>query len=84
MSKPDKAYNATRAGQLAMAHDADKRAVAFQLNQKVKELGGESWGQSMIKTADSAMLVMIRDELIKDYNRLLKARQTLTDDKSEE
>ena len=52
----NKAYNATREGQMAMAHDAASRATAFQINNVIKSKGGVGWSNDMIASADPILL----------------------------
>ncbi len=66
-----KAYNATRAGQMAMAYDASSRAVAFQMNKIIKAKGGVGWSDDMIASADPIMLRAIKENLIEEYNSLM-------------
>ena len=74
MSK-SKAYNATRDGQVAMAHDAASRATAFQMNNIIKAKGGIGWPDDMIASAEPILLRSIKEDLIEEYNGLVTAGQ---------
>lgn len=67
----NKAYNATRDGQIAMANDAASRAPAFQMNQIIKSKGGIGWPDDMIANAEPIMLRAIKENLIEEYNSLV-------------
>ena len=71
----NKAYNATREGQMAMAHDAASRAPAFQMNSIIKAKGGIGWSNDMIASADPVMLRAIKENLIEEYNSLVTKQQ---------
>ena len=66
-----KAYNATRDGQIAMAHDAASRAPAFQMNNIIKAKGGIGWQDGMIASADPVMLRSIKEDLLEEYNAII-------------
>ena len=66
-----KAYNATLAGQMAMAYDAGSRATAFQMNNFIKSKGGVGWSDDMIASADPVLLRSIKDDLLEEYNSLV-------------
>ena len=66
-----KAYNATRDGQVAMAHDAASRAPAFQMNNIIKSKGGIGWPDDMIASAEPILLRSIKENLIEEYNGLV-------------
>ena len=70
-----KAYNATRDGQVAMAHDAASRATAFQMNKIIKSKGGVGWPDDMIASAEPILLRSIKEDLIEEYNGLVTAGQ---------
>ena len=70
-----KAYNATRDGQVAMAHDAASRAPAFQMNKIIKSKGGVGWPDDMIASAEPILLSSIKENLIEEYNGLVTAGQ---------
>ena len=72
----NKAYNATREGQMAMAHDAASRATAFQINNVIKSKGGVGWSNDMIASADPVMLRAIKENLIEEYNSLVTPKVT--------
>jgi len=76
MSTMSKTYNATRAGQMAMAYDASSRAVAFMMNKTIKSKGGIGWSDDMIASADPVMLSSIKEDLIKEYNSLVSQKET--------
>ena len=71
----NKAHNATREGQMAMAHDAASRAPAFQMNNIIKAKGGIGWPDDMITSADPVMLRAIKENLIEEYNSLVTKQQ---------
>ena len=68
-----KAVNASKEGQVAMAQEAASRAPAFQMNKIVKSKGGVGFPDDMIAAANSILLHSIKDNLIKEYNELLTA-----------
>ena len=68
---PRKAYNATRDGQVAMAHDAASRATAFHMNNVIKAKGGIGWPDGMIASADPVLLRSIKEDLLEEYNSLV-------------
>ena len=72
----NKAYNATREGQMAMAHDAASRATAFQINNVIKSKGGVGWSNDMIASADPILLRSIKENLIEEYNSLVSQKET--------
>jgi len=72
----NKAYNATREGQMAMAYDAASRAPAFQMNSIIKAKGGIGWPDDMIASADPVMLRSIKDDLLEEYNSLVTPKVT--------
>ena len=72
----NKAYNATRDGQVAMAHDAASRAPAFQMNSIIKSKGGVGWSDDMIASADPVMLRSIKEDLLEEYNSLVSHKET--------
>jgi hypothetical protein len=67
-----RAYNATAAGQKAMALDALSRSTVFILNSKVRSLGGEAWADSMIASANESTLRAIMNDLLPIYNSLVQ------------
>ena len=67
----NKAYNATRAGQVAMAYDAASRAPAFHMNNIIKAKGGIGWSDDMIASADPVLLRSIKEDLLEEYNSLM-------------
>ena len=67
----DKAYNATREGQMAMANDAASRAPAFHMNKIIKSKGGIGWPDDMIASAEPILLSAIKADLIEEYNGLV-------------
>ena len=67
----NKAYNATRDGQVAMAHDAASRAPAFQMNKIIKSKGGIGWSDDMIASADPVLLRSIKEDLLEEYNAII-------------
>ena len=67
----NKAYNATREGQMAMAYDASSRAVAFQMNKVIKAKGGIGWSDDMIANAEPVLLRSIKEDLLEEYNSLM-------------
>ena len=71
-----KAYNATRAGQVAMAHDAASRATAFNMNKIIKSKGGVGWSDDMIASADPVLLRSIKEDLLEEYNNLVSPKET--------
>ena len=71
-----KAYNATRDGQMAMAHDASSRAPAFQMNNIIKSKGGIGWSDDMIASADPVLLRSIKEDLLEEYNSLVSQKET--------
>ena len=71
MSTMSKAYNATREGQVAMAHDAASRAPAFHMNKIIKAKGGIGWSDDMIASADPVLLRSIKEDLLEEYNSLM-------------
>ena len=71
----NKAYNATRDGQVAMAYDASSRATAFQMNKIIKAKGGIGWPDDMIASAEPILLRSIKEDLIEEYNGLVTAGQ---------
>ena len=71
----NKAYNATRDGQMAMAYDASSRATAFQMNKIIKSKGGIGWPDDMIASADPILLRSIKEDLAEEYNGLVTAGQ---------
>ena len=76
MSTMSKAYNATRDGQMAMAHDAASRATAFQMNLIIKSKGGVGWPDDMIASADPVLLSSIKADMIEEYNSLVSQKET--------
>ena len=66
-----KAYNATKDGQMAMAHDAASRATAFNMNKIIKSKGGVGWSDDMIASAEPILLLSIKENLIEEYNSLV-------------
>ena len=72
----NKAYNATRNGQMAMAYDASSRAVAFMLNKAIKSKGGIGWQDDMIASANPILLSSIKENLIEEYNSLVSQKET--------
>ena len=76
MSPTSKAYNATRAGQVAMAHDAASRATAFQMNNFIKAKGGIGWPDGMIASAEPVLLRSIKENMIEEYNSLVSQKET--------
>ena len=72
----NKAHNATREGQMAMAHDAASRATAFQINNVIKSKGGIGWSNDMIASADPILLHSIKENLIEEYNSLVAPKVT--------
>ena len=75
MTTNGKAYNATRDGQMAMAHDAASRATAFQMNKIIKSKGGFGWPDDMIASAEPILLHSIKEDLVEEYNGLVTAGQ---------
>ena len=75
MNITSKAYNATRDGQMAMAHDASSRATAFQMNNIIKAKGGIGWPDDMIASAEPILLHSIKEDLVEEYNGLVTAGQ---------
>ena len=71
MDITSKAYNATRDGQVAMAHEAASRAPAFQMNKIIKSKGGVGWSDDMIASADPVLLRSIKDDLLEEYNAII-------------
>ena len=67
----NKAYNATLAGQMAMAYDAASRAPAFQMNKIIKAKGGIGWSDDMIASANPVLLRSIKEDLLEEYNSLM-------------
>ena len=67
----NKAYNATRDGQVAMANDAASRAPAFQMNKIIKSKGGVGWPDDMIASAEPILLRSIKENLIEEYNAIV-------------
>ncbi len=78
MSTMSKAYNATRAGQIAMAYDASSRALAFQINKIIKSKGGVGWPDDMIASAGPVLLSRIKENLIEEYNSLVSPASSVT------
>ena len=76
MSTMNKAYNATRDGQMAMAHDAASRATAFQMNNIIKAKGGIGWPDDMIASAEPILLRSIKEDMIEEYNKLVSHKET--------
>ena len=74
----NKAYNATRAGQVAMAYDASSRAPAFQMNKIIKSKGGVGWSDDMIASADPVLLRSIKEDLLEEYNSLVSPASSVT------
>ena len=72
----NKAYNATRDGQMAMAHDAGSRATAFQMNKIIKSKGGIGWPDDMIASAEPILLSSIKENMIEEYNSLVSQKET--------
>ncbi len=72
----NKAYNATRDGQVVMAHDAAARAPAFQMNKIIKSKGGIGWSDDMIASAEPILLRAIKENLIEEYNSLVTPKVT--------
>ncbi len=72
----NKAYNATRDGQMAMAYDASSRAVAFQINKIIKAKGGAGWSDDMIASANPVLLRSIKEDLLEEYNNLVSRKET--------
>ena len=72
----NKAYNATRDGQIAMANDAAARAPAFQMNNIIKSKGGVGWPDDMIASADPILLSAIKADMIEEYNSLVAPEAT--------
>ena len=68
-----KAVNASKEGQVAMAQEAASRAPAFQMNRIVKSKGGVGFPNDMIESANSILLHSIKDNLIREYNDILTA-----------
>ena len=66
-----KAYNATKDGQMAMAHDAASRATAFNMNKIIKSKGGVGWSDEMIASAEPILLSSIKENMIEEYNSLI-------------
>jgi hypothetical protein len=71
MPNTQKAFNATAAGQAAMAYDASSRAPAFQMNAIIKKKGGTGWPDDMIASADPVMLRAIKENLLEEYNEII-------------
>ena len=67
----NKAYNATRDGQIAMANDAAARAPAFQMNKMIKSKGGFGWPDDMIANAEPILLSAIKADMVEEYNSLV-------------
>ena len=78
----NKAYNATRDGQVAMANDAASRAPAFHMNKIIKSKGGVGWPDDMIASADTIMLRSIKENLVEEHNSLVAPEATKTTDTS--
>ena len=72
----NKAYNATRDGQMAMAHDAASRATAFQMNNIIKSKGGIGWSDDMIASAEPILLSSIKENMVEEYNSLVTPKAT--------
>ena len=72
----NKAYNATRDGQMAMAHDAASRATAFHMNKIIKSKGGIGWPDDMIASAEPILLSSIKENMIEEYNSLISQKET--------
>ena len=70
----NKAYNATLAGQMAMAYDAGSRATAFQMNNIIKSKGGIGWSDDMIANAEPVLLRSIKEDLLEEYNSLVSQK----------
>ena len=79
MNITSKAYNATRAGQMAMAYDASSRAVAFMMNKVIKSKGGIGWADDMIASAGPVMLRSIKEDLLKEYNSVIQKETKATE-----
>ena len=72
----NKAYNATRDGQMEMAYDASSRALAFHMNKVIKSKGGIGWHDDMIASADPVLLSSIKADLLEEYNSLVSQKET--------
>ena len=72
----NKAYNATRGGQIAMANDAASRAPAFHMNKIIKSKGGFGWPDDMIANAEPILLSAIKADMIEEYNSLVTPKAT--------
>ena len=70
----NKAYNATRDGQMEMAYDAASRAPAFHMNKIIKSKGGVGWPDDMIASADPGLLRSIKENMIEEYNSLVATK----------
>ncbi len=71
-SPSQKAFNATREGQMQMCADASSRATAFQMSKIIRSKGGDGWDDEMIATANPILLRAIKENLIEEYNAILK------------
>lgn len=71
MTTPQKAFNATPAGQRAMASDADSRANAFILAKWLRNRNLPAYDDAFIATCNQTTLASIKDEMLADYNREL-------------
>ena len=71
-----KAYNATKDGQMEMAHDAASRATEFQMNNVIKAKGGIGWPEDMIASAEPILLRSIKEDMIEEYNGLVSQKET--------
>lgn len=67
-----KQFNATREGQIALCNDATSISVALMLNRKIRENGGQGWDPSFIESANPVLLVSIKNDLILEWNSLVK------------
>lgn len=65
------AYNATAQGQKDMAYNADNVGLCLTLARKIRSLGGVTWDDAFIQSANPSTLLSIRDDMISDYNSLV-------------
>lgn len=73
-SQSQKAFNATKEGQMAMCQSAMSVSTVLIINNKVRSLGGAFWQNEMIETANAPLLEAIKSDLIDEYNRLVTAK----------
>ena len=72
LTTEEKAFNATPEGQRKMCMAADSIGTALYINRVVKSKGGTGWDEKMIETANPIMLRAIKENLIEEFNGLVK------------